>query len=128
VIADVDGDGANDIVLGGDGEVIVVRRGGAGGIERYALGSVNEVQFVAAGDFDGDGLVDFAVDGGGSTVAILLHDESGALLPAQRYGVGSAPFAGAFGTLRGSGVPGLVVAHASGVQALPFTCAPAWSP
>lgn len=67
-IADVDGDARLDIVL--TEQRVVMRGSGSGGFETPMSLAMNGGQFVAFGDFDRDGRLDIAMDGGAANVLL----------------------------------------------------------
>lgn len=77
-LVDLDGDGVQEIVVGGDNYLFVIRRSGAGyAIRRYA-GSVRAL-FLAAIDADGDGHMDIVAQSWGEGANIYLGDGVGGI-------------------------------------------------
>ena len=124
--ADFTGDGVPDIVVGagpGGAPTVTVYDGLTGGV--VATLSVFEESFaggvfVAAADFDGDGVADLVVtpdEGGGPRVRVF-HSADVTRVVADFFAIADPSFRGgarpAVGDLTGDGVPDLVVAAGSG--------------
>ncbi|MGQ0620370.1 MAG: beta strand repeat-containing protein [Panacagrimonas sp.] len=70
---------------------------------------------VVVADFDGDGMPDIATaNTTANNVSVVLHDASGAFIPASNYAVGSSPTSVAAGDFNGDGKPDLVAANRLG--------------
>jgi len=130
-LADVDGDGRPEILVGHGGGVTVLVNQGAG---KFAAGASYPtsaaVVALAVGDFNGDGRPDLAVADGG--VGIFLNTGNAGFSPVVEYTV-AHPFAIAIGDLDGDGRLDLAIGGdstqillggASGVFALPVTVGP----
>ena len=68
---------------------------------------------VAAGDFDGDGVLDLAVANSGGGVSVLLGLGNGSFAPEQRFGAGLSSKSVAVGDFDGDGVLDLAVVSSS---------------
>jgi len=88
----------------------------------FAVGSTGSgPAAVAAGDFNGDGMVDLAiVQTSRASVAILLGKVDGALAPALFYPTGTQPVAVAVGDFNGDGRQDLAIANQNCESA--FSC------
>jgi hypothetical protein len=78
VIADVTADGRPDILFaGGDSNTVTVLPGAPGGVSaaklEYVTGAGPNINWLAAGDLDGDGRIDLVFPAFGDTVAVLLN-------------------------------------------------------
>jgi hypothetical protein len=121
-IADVNGDGSPDIVLGcQDGKTAIYLNNGAGAFT-FAKSLTNAVQFAGSipivADVNGDGIPDIVVEESNSIVLYLGQGGLNFLSPFAYLGVGTTP-AGVFaanvhGQAPGAGTPDLVVPDASG--------------
>ncbi len=74
--ADLDGDGASDLLAGHTDGVLTIHYGGATPFERTASVPNLSLGNIATGDFDGDGLVDIAA-AGGRRIAIVQQSAAG---------------------------------------------------
>ncbi|HEY4355924.1 MAG TPA: FG-GAP-like repeat-containing protein, partial [Acidobacteriaceae bacterium] len=84
----------------------------------YATGSGSAPQAVAVGDFNGDGIPDFAVaNSAASTVGVFLGNGDGTFNPQVTYSVGTAPQAIVVGDFNGDGILDLAVANTNNVPA-----------
>jgi len=117
VIADLDGDGDNDLVVAAAGEGVAVLSNQGGGsfaaARTYPAGYMPSG--LALGDLDGDGKPDLAVvsyDSGGpgnNNLSVLLNRGSGDFAPAIAYPAGEFLTAVATGDLDGDGHLDIVV-------------------
>lgn len=83
---------------------------------------------VAAGDIDGDGLLDLITGNVGSEdVSVLMATAAGVYAAATSFGLPGAPHATALADLDGDGADDLVVVHAAPVVTNPFVVAVALS-
>jgi hypothetical protein len=124
-VADVNGDGIPDLVvadsgdyLGRSGGVSVLLGNGNGTFQpARTFAAAGAPHSVAVGDFNGDGVLDLAVDNGVyDTVSILLGNGDGTFQPAVTYAAGTNPDSVAVGDFDGDGTPDLVVANAGDVN------------
>jgi hypothetical protein len=123
---DVDGDGAQDVVVGHSlsNSVSVLFGIGNGAFSPEELVSVGESQVaLSTADLNQDGILDVIVLGAGN-VHLLVGQANGSLLLAESFSVGSAPRAVATGDVNGDGVPDVVVAKASPASLLLFVSEP----
>jgi hypothetical protein len=125
VVADLNGDGKPDIVVGNEGgpfkpanSVSVLLGNGTGTFESqqtFAVG--NTLDSVAVADLNGDGSPDIVVTNRGSfsnpanSASVLLGNGDGSFQTQQTYSVGSYPASVAVADLNGDGKPELVVAN-----------------
>ncbi|HTK77731.1 MAG TPA: VCBS repeat-containing protein [Gemmataceae bacterium] len=120
-LADVNGDGKLDMVIGNndDGDVSVLLGDGRGGFTR-APGSpfpVGESPYpIAIGEVNGDGHPDIVAPNSGPnnlTVTVLLGDGRGAFrpAPASPFRVADGPYFVALGDVNGDGKPDIVATH-----------------
>ncbi len=117
VVQDFNGDGHADLaVVNITSDDVSILLGNGDGTFAQASGSPValgiEPNDVAAGDFNGDGIVDLAVpDFESNTVTILLGDGHGGFPQdtASTVAVGNGPYAVAVGDFNGDGIPDLAV-------------------
>jgi len=121
-VGDFNGDGKTDLVVADYGpsdissdNVSVLLGNGNGTFQtavNYAAGA--NPNYVAVGDFNGDGKSDLAVaDANSNTVSILLGNGDGTFQTAVNYAVGSWPSSVAVGDFNGDGKADLAVADAN---------------
>jgi hypothetical protein len=102
---DLDGDGAGDVVAGGDGGFAALRGDGGGGLlpmpgSPFASGAVagDRISELAAVDMNRDGQLDVVTANRGGSVSVLLNDHTG-LMSAAPSGVDFGTLLPASGTL-----------------------------
>jgi hypothetical protein len=102
---DLDGDGAGDVVAGGDGGFAVLRGDGSGGLlpmlgSPFSSGAVagDRISELAAVDMNRDGQLDVVTANRGGSVSVLLNDQTG-LMSAAPSGVDFGTLLPASGTL-----------------------------
>lgn len=91
-LADLDGDGFDDIITGTSDNVVVRRSNGTGGVlpaTGYAIGFSPFA--VTAADLDADGAIDVASASNNSAVGVFLGNGTGVLGPVTHFGSGIAP-------------------------------------
>jgi len=121
VVADVNGDGAQDIVVtdyNGDAVSVLLNNGsGVFPVPAYATGKAPGA--VALGDVNGDGKLDMVIANGSlyafespdNTVSVLLGNGNGTFQPRVDYPSGNTPFSIAVGDLNGDGKADVVAAN-----------------
>jgi hypothetical protein len=123
-VADFNGDGIPDVVApiaGVDGFVVVLAGNGDGTFHQAAYyqagGYPNGLSSVAVGDFNGDGIADFAVAGSvylpsyQGNVSVFLGKGDGTFQPGRNYLGGRGPVALTAADLNGDSLPDLVTAN-----------------
>jgi hypothetical protein len=117
-VADFNGDGIPDLAVADllpypTGTVTILLGNGDGSFKNAGAYPVEiNPRSVVAADFNGDGLVDLAVDNTASqTISVLLGNGDGTFQAAQDYAVGFS-FHVAVGDLNGDGICDLVAANA----------------
>jgi hypothetical protein len=114
---DFNGDGIADLAVTNEGanNVSILLGDGSGGFAQAPGSPVaagNFPIFVAAEDFNGDGIADLAVANFGSNnVSILLGNGDGTFTPGSPIAVGTSPYSIAVGDLNGDGHADLAVAN-----------------
>ena len=119
VLADVNGDGAPDILTAnvGSGTVSVRFNNGAGDFSTTNQDVLEGVvpRYVATGDVDGDGDLDLLCANGGSTVSVRLNDGTGTFTETRPdVAVSNDPVSMVLGDIDGDGDLDLVVANSTG--------------
>jgi hypothetical protein len=113
--ADLDGDGARDLVaLGGRGIAILLSRGNGLFEPPQVLPVTGSPRRLVLADINGDGFLDLVTadeDGGTATVRLGIGD--GTFEPPEPYAAGGLPQAVAVGDLDGNGRPDLVTGSGS---------------
>jgi hypothetical protein len=130
-VRDLNGDGVLDLAVSttgqhGGGSVSVLLGNGDAtfqAAQRYAVGSSATYSGflyngIAVGDFNGDGMPDFAVANGGGNVSVLLGMGGGSFQAAPSYGAGSTPVDVAVTDLNGDGIADLAVADQEGTASI----------
>jgi hypothetical protein len=128
-VADVNGDGKPDLIVGNNGSYSVpgydasvsVLLGNGDGTFQSPInyGLTAAPLNIAVGDLNGDGSPDIAIVEPGAKVAVLLNNGHGGFQPPVNYSTsGSFPAAVAIGDVTGDGRPDLVVANQNSVTIL----------
>jgi hypothetical protein len=125
VLADVDGNGRNDIVVASTspppyaGVVVLLNQGGGAFSAPRTFSAGTQPSGIAAGDLNRDGRIDLAVVNndsevaGGGNLSVLLNQGSGNFAPPVAYPAGEFLSAVAEADLNGDGQPDLAVVDSS---------------
>lgn len=120
VAADIDGDGASDLIAAGGSTntISVMRNLGHGEFAQPVSSAVaGTPKALATGDFNGDAKVDVAVASStGSSVNVLLNAGNGTLGNAVGYNVGPSVASIATGDVTGDGVADIVAVNTGSVS------------
>ena len=131
-LADVNGDGALDLVSDNGDDLVFAFNDGVGGlVAAPSFAADADPRGVATGDLDGDGKPDLAVTNYGSgDVSVSLNHGDGTFTSAVDYAVGANPAAVAIADVDGDGKLDLVVAigGSGGVEVLRNVGAGAFAP
>jgi hypothetical protein len=113
VVADINGDAFNDIVVSGSSVVIWLYHRAdpddAADVNEFRFGGTLDIsgQTLAVADFNGDARLDIVVGSSATEISVLLQDSSpvasGVFLPPAVYEVGVQPFDIAVGDLNSDG-------------------------
>jgi len=121
-VGDIDGNGHDDLLVGGEDSTFHVYGGPNGNLIRTHVGiGAYGNSFALLGDLDGDGVRDFAIGSGGASRVWVLSGATGAeLMQLSRHPVDGFGHALAdAGDMNGDGVPDVIV----GAPCSPaFTC------
>jgi hypothetical protein len=112
-VADLNGDGIDDLAVTTSGTVSVLLGNGDGSFQKAIDTAVGGgVARLAVGDFNGDGIADVAVTitNGGGSVKILLGNGDGHFQVAKSYPTGDFPVAIASADFNGDGILDLATA------------------
>jgi Bacterial Ig-like domain (group 3)/FG-GAP-like repeat len=116
-VSDFNGDGIPDLAIADNGtfpgSVTVLLGNGDGTFATKSTPSVGYDPFaIAAGDFNGDGIIDLAVVGyGDDSLTVLLGNGDGTFTTKSTLTVGVQPSDIAVGDFNGDGIPDLMVAN-----------------
>ena len=114
-VADVNGDGIPDIIVGNDQDssVDVLLGEGHGTFQpQRIIPLLDQPSALAVADVNGDGKTDIiVVNSGASTVGVLLGNGNGTFQTQRIFGVGQDPQAVAVADVNGDGLPDLVVTN-----------------
>ena len=124
VVGDFNGDGKADLAVANynngsytDPSTLTILLGNGDGTFTAATSPVTGYgpQFIALGDFNGDGVPDLAVANlESNTVTVLLGKGDGTFIPVMSPSTGWYPYSLAVGDFNGNGVPDLAVANQGG--------------
>ena len=111
-MADLNGDGNLDLIIGDNGAIGVVFGLGNGtfGPHVYSYQRGSGSRNLVLADFDGDGNIDVAAVGGGQNVSVLLGAGDGSFRARRQFPGGFGPVALAAANFDSSGKPDLAVA------------------
>jgi hypothetical protein len=115
VLADVNGDGKADLIVGNYGaSTVAVSLGNGNGTFQssvtFATGA--NPRSVVLGHVNGDGNLDLvAANSNGNTVSVLLGNGNGTFQAQNSVATGSGPYSVALGDMNGDGIPDLAVAN-----------------
>ncbi len=108
---DLDGDGFQDLIIGGAGKVVLMHNAGGLFGPSLSLAAVTEPTGIAVGDFNGDGRNDVAVAAAGGRVAIFLNKGNDEFAPAGYFAVGAHPSGVVAADFNGDGIPDLATSN-----------------
>ena len=112
-IADVNGDGKNDLVVASGNSVSVLLNRGDGTFPAhvdYPVGHPSDRLPVALADLNGDGRLDIVAGSDSvNSMSVLLNDGDGTFAPAVPYSTVSPPYDVEAGDLNGDGTPDIVI-------------------
>lgn len=120
IVADIDRDGRPDLIAAVEGapsDIAVIKQRPAGDFVTASFlttGSPWRATALAAGDFNGDGVIEIAATTGGNApthVAILYQEAPGTFGPPSELSTFDGPFAIHAGDIDGDGRTDLVVSH-----------------
>ena len=120
LVADFNGDGKPDLAVaanGGLNEVSILLGNGDGTFQAhrdFSVISSPQITSLAAGDLNGDGILDLAIVGGSASVLTALGNGDGTFRTPVSHGVGSDPASVAVGDFNGDDILDLAVTNLLG--------------